>query len=46
MLFNYPFMQKNTFFDSVGDDPEFQEVLELAKHKQEVFKQKYFERNQ
>jgi len=27
------------------DDPEFQEVLELAKEKHEVFKEKYFPEN-
>jgi hypothetical protein len=41
-FFNYPFMLKDTFFDPVRDDPEFKEVLLLAKEKHEAFKRKYF----
>ncbi len=38
----YPFFLIDPFLDSVRDDPEFQEVLTLAKKKHEAFKQKYF----
>jgi tetratricopeptide (TPR) repeat protein len=41
-FFNYPFMLKDTFLDPVRDDPEFKEVLSLAKAKHEAFKKKYF----
>jgi serine/threonine protein kinase len=41
-FFNYPFMLNDTFFDPVRDDPEFKEVLILAKDKHEAFKRKYF----
>jgi TolB-like protein/Tfp pilus assembly protein PilF len=41
-FFNYPFMLKDIFLDSVRDDPEFKEVLSLAKEKHEAFKKKYF----
>jgi len=41
-FFNYPFMLKDTFLDPVRDDPEFQEVLALAKKRHEAFKQEYF----
>jgi serine/threonine protein kinase len=38
----YPFFLIDPFLDPVRDDPEFQEVLALAKEKHEAFKQKYF----
>ena len=41
-FFCYPFFLIDPFLDPVRDDPEFQEVLALAKEKHEVFKQKYF----
>ncbi|MCK4827881.1 protein kinase, partial [bacterium] len=41
-FFCYPFFLTDPFLDSVRDDPEFQEVLALAKEKHEAFKQKYF----
>jgi serine/threonine protein kinase len=41
-FFNYPFMLKDTFLDPVRDDPEFKEVLSLAKEKHEAFKKIYF----
>jgi tetratricopeptide (TPR) repeat protein len=41
-FFCYPFMLRDEFLDPVRNDPEFQEVLALAKEKHEAFKQKYF----
>ena len=41
-FFCYPFFLIDPFLDPVRDDPEFQEVLVLAKEKHESFKQKYF----
>jgi serine/threonine protein kinase len=41
-FYNYPFMLTDYFFDSVRDEPEFQEVLALAKEKYEAFKKKFF----
>ena len=41
-FFNYLFMLNDTFLDPVRDDPEFKEVLNLAKEKHEAFKKKYF----
>jgi serine/threonine protein kinase len=38
----YPFFLIDPFLDPVRDDPEFQEVLALAKEKHEAFKKKYF----
>jgi len=38
----YPFFLIDPFLDPVRDDPEFQEVLALAKEKHEAFKQKFF----
>ena len=35
-------MLNDTFLDPVRDDPEFKEVLNLAKQKHEAFKKKYF----
>jgi serine/threonine protein kinase/cytochrome c-type biogenesis protein CcmH/NrfG len=40
-FYNYPLMLTDTFFDSVRDDPEFREVLDLAKEKYEAFKKNY-----
>ena len=41
--FNYPLLQSIPFFfDSVRDEPEFQELLALAKKKHLDFKQQYF----
>ena len=40
--YNYPFMLKDYFFDSVREEPEFKEVLALAKEKHEAFKKKFF----
>lgn len=41
--FNYPLLQNLPFFfDSVRDEPEFQELLALAKKKHLDFKQQYF----
>ncbi|MCK4823215.1 hypothetical protein KA005_46070, partial [bacterium] len=41
-FFCYPFLLTDPFLDPVRDDPEFQEVLALAKEKHEAFKKKYF----
>ncbi len=41
-FFCYPFFLIDPFLDPVRDDPEFQEVLALAKEKHEAFKQKHF----
>ena len=41
-FYNYPFMLKDSFLDSVRSDPEFRKVLALAKNKHEDFKSKYF----
>ena len=41
-FFCYPFFLIDPFLDPVRDDPEFQEVLALAKKKHEAFKRKYF----
>jgi len=41
-FFNYPFMLNDSFLDPVRDDPEFREVLAIAKEKHEAFKRKYF----
>jgi len=41
-FFNYPFMLRDPYLDSVRNDPEFQQVLTIAKEKHEVFKEKYF----
>jgi TolB-like protein/Flp pilus assembly protein TadD len=42
-FFNYPYMQRDKFLDSVRDDPAFKEVLSLAKEKHDTFKAKYAE---
>lgn len=45
-FYNYPFFLIDPFLDSVRNDPEFHEVLALAKEKHEDFKQKYFAEEQ
>lgn len=40
-FFNYPFMLKDSFLDSVRDSAEFRQVLLTAQEKHEAFKQKY-----
>jgi len=41
-FFCYSFFLTDPFLDPVRDDPEFQEVLALAKKRHEAFKQEYF----
>ena len=42
-FFNYPLLLRNPFFfDSVREEPEFKELLALAKKKHLDFKQQYF----
>jgi serine/threonine protein kinase/Tfp pilus assembly protein PilF len=41
-FYNYPFFLIDPFLDPVRDDPEFNEVLALAKEKHEAFKQIYY----
>lgn len=41
-FFNYPFMAKDSYLDAVRDDPEFQQVLALAKTKHDAFKTRFF----
>lgn len=41
-FFNYPAMQTNPYFESMRDDPEFQEILLEAKLKHESFKKRFF----
>ena len=41
-FYNYPFFLIDPFLDPLRDDPEFQEVLALAKEKHEAFKQIYY----
>ncbi|MEE9609709.1 MAG: tetratricopeptide repeat protein, partial [Desulfatiglandales bacterium] len=41
-FFNYPFMLKDPFLDSVRGDPEFQRVLTMAKTKHEAFQKRFF----
>jgi TolB-like protein/Flp pilus assembly protein TadD len=45
-FFNYPFMQTDSFLDSVRDDPEFQRILKAAKAKHEAFKKRFFPQTQ
>ena len=40
--FNYPFMLTDFYLDSMRDDPEFQEILAIAKKKHLAFKKRYF----
>jgi eukaryotic-like serine/threonine-protein kinase len=40
-FFNYPFMIKDSFLESMADDPEFQKILATAKEKYENFKNDY-----
>jgi len=44
--YNYPYMLKDYFFDSVRNEPEFQKVLALTKEKHEAFKKKFFPEKQ
>ncbi len=41
-FFNYPFILTDSFLDSVRDDPEFQDILKMAKAKHEAFKKRFF----
>jgi tetratricopeptide (TPR) repeat protein len=41
-FFCYPYMLRDEFLDPVRNDPEFQDVLAVAKKKHETFKQMYF----
>ncbi len=45
-FFNYPVMLTDAFLDSVRHEPEFQEVLALAKEKHEAFGKRFFPSNQ
>jgi hypothetical protein len=40
-FFNYPFMLKDSFFDSVRGSQAFQAVLQNAKAKHEAFKKRF-----
>ena len=42
-FFNYPYMQSDTFLDSVRDDPGFKAVISLAKEKHDTFRAKFAE---
>jgi len=44
-FFNYPRMLTDSFLDSVRQEPEFQEVLALAKEKHEAFGKQFFPSN-
>jgi tetratricopeptide (TPR) repeat protein len=44
-FFNYPFMLTDSFLDSVRDNPEFQNILKIAKAKHEAFKKRFFPEN-
>jgi len=39
--FNYPFINSDPFLESVRNDPEFIEILALAKEKHEAFRKKF-----
>jgi len=41
-FFNYPFMLKDSFLDSMREDEEFLEVLEEAREKHESFQRNFF----
>jgi len=41
-FYNYPLLAADKFFDTVRYDPEFQQVLALAKEKHETFRKKFF----
>jgi len=43
--FNYPFMSADVFMDSMRDDLEFKEILNMAKKKHLAFKNKFFSEN-
>jgi len=40
--FNYPAMLRESDFDSMRDDPEFQQILDKAKEKHLAFKKRFF----
>ena len=40
--FNYPFILTDFYLDSMRDDPEFQEILAIAKKKHLAFKKRFF----
>ena len=40
--FNFPNLQDNVFLELVTDTPEFEQILESARQKHELFKAKYF----
>ena len=39
--FNYPFINSDPFLESVSDDPEFLEILAVAKDKCDAFRAKF-----
>ncbi len=41
-FFNYPFMLNDSYLDSMRADPEFQEILAIAKKKHLAFKMRFF----
>ena len=41
-FFNYPLIQTDFYLDSMRDDPEFQEILAIAKKKHLAFKKRFF----
>ncbi|MFQ6114397.1 MAG: protein kinase [bacterium] len=41
-FFNYPYMLTDSYLGTARDEPEFQQVLALAKAKHEAFKKKFF----
>jgi len=41
-FFNYPFMQKDVFFDSMRDNAEFKRLLQQAKKKHSTFQKRFF----
>lgn len=41
-FFNYPLMLRDSNFNAVRDDPDFQEIIELAKKKHLAFKKELF----
>jgi serine/threonine protein kinase/Tfp pilus assembly protein PilF len=43
--YNYPFLLKDNYFDSIRDDVEFQKVLALAKEKHDAFRKKFFRKS-
>jgi hypothetical protein len=43
-FFNYPAMLKNPWLAPLRDDPDYQQVLEMAKKKHEAFKIEFSKR--